>query len=112
MVLVPYLLCGLYGWKIAYLGDGYALNDVHRVKEWLIGALASVYGAWLLYAAGPKYLLLSAILYSPGVLIFYWAKREGRQPLFKGLERWCALVILLLAGVSGVCLAQGIIQLN
>lgn len=112
MVLVPYFLCGLYAWKIAYQGDGYGGNDAHRAQESLIGALASLYGAWLLYAAGPKYLLLSAILYSPGVLIFYWAKREGQQPLFNGQERRLALLVLSLAAVSWVCLVQGIIQLN
>jgi arginine:ornithine antiporter/lysine permease len=31
--------------------------------------LAAVYCAWLLYAAGLKYLLLSALLYAPGAAI-------------------------------------------
>ena len=30
----------------------------------------------MIYAGGPKFLLLSAILYAPGTLLFFLAKRE------------------------------------
>ena len=36
----------------------------------MVGAVALIYAMWLLYAAGPKYLLLSALLYAPGAIHF------------------------------------------
>src|SRR4051812_1123689 len=36
----------------------------------LIGALATVYGVWLCYAAGVRYLLLATILFAPATVIF------------------------------------------
>lgn len=35
----------------------------------LVAALATIYCLWLLYAAGLKYLLLSALLYAPGAVV-------------------------------------------
>ena len=40
---------------------------------------ASVYGVWLLYASGPMHLLLSVVLYAPGMVVFLFARRGGRD---------------------------------
>jgi arginine:ornithine antiporter / lysine permease len=52
------------------------------MKDLLVGLVALGYAIWLLYAGGLKYLLLSALLYAPGVILFALAKREQGQPLF------------------------------
>jgi hypothetical protein len=46
--------------------------------------LASGYCVWLLYAAGLKYLMLSALLYAPGALVFAWALHEQQQGRHEG----------------------------
>ena len=66
---------------------------------------------WLLYAAGLKYLLLAALLYAPGVVLFAMAKREKAQPLFKGIELGVFLVVVLLALVAGYSLYAGTLKL-
>ena len=54
--------------------------------------------AGMIYAGGPKFLLLSAILYAPGTLLFFLAKRERKEPVFEA-ALFAALAIAACAGV-------------
>ncbi|WP_042270580.1 arginine-ornithine antiporter [Paraburkholderia heleia] len=107
MILIPYLFSAVYAASIAISGDGYAPGDAGRRRDVLIGALATVYCVWLLYAAGPKYLLLSALLYAPGVLLYGWARREQHARWFKPYEAVVLLAIVGLAGLAAWLLATG-----
>jgi len=103
MILVPYLLSAIYAALIAWRRDGYTANSAdgyERKRDLAIGAAATIYCVWLLYAAGFKYLLLSALLYVPGIVLYAIAKREEGGPLFKGFEAaiFIALMILALGG--------------
>ncbi|PKO65202.1 MAG: arginine-ornithine antiporter, partial [Betaproteobacteria bacterium HGW-Betaproteobacteria-16] len=72
-----------------------------------IAALATLYCVWLLYAAGFKYLLLSALLYAPGVLLYAWAKRQRKERVFTVWE-WAILAgLVALAAVAATMLATG-----
>ncbi len=62
MILVPYLLIGLFR-SLSLRGEG---NGLMRA----VALVSSGYGLWLLYAAGVEYLLLSLLLYGPGLLLF------------------------------------------
>ncbi|MCK3655680.1 arginine:ornithine antiporter [Pasteurellaceae bacterium Macca] len=83
MILVPYVLVASYLLKIA----------IAQQAPWymkLTGLMASLYGVWIVYAAGLDYLLLSAILYMPGVAVFLYSRyqHQGRiqlQAVEKGL---------------------------
>jgi len=68
MILVPYLFSAVYGLRTAWRdeGDQPAGATKRGPLDVPVAALASIYCLWLLYAAGPKYLLLSAVLYAPG----------------------------------------------
>ncbi|WP_215846762.1 amino acid permease [Candidatus Pantoea bituminis] len=80
MILVPYLLVGLYLIKVVR-GKGQPLPMA-------IGIGASTYGIWLLYASGPLHLLMSVVLYAPGLLLFLFARRGGRSDIaLTSLER-------------------------
>ncbi|WP_380178152.1 amino acid permease [Kalamiella sp. sgz302252] len=70
MVLVPYFLVGAYLYKVA--------RAQQKTAALVIALGASAYGLWLLYASGPLHLLLSVVLYAPGMLLFLWARRDGR----------------------------------
>ncbi|WP_058910312.1 amino acid permease [Entomohabitans teleogrylli] len=87
MILVPYFLVGAFLLKIA-----------RRPLEWLIGGGACLYGLWLLYASGPMHLLLSVVLYAPGLLVFLYARQTHRHDL-KLRQREKALIGLLLIAV-------------
>jgi arginine:ornithine antiporter/lysine permease len=107
MILVPYLFSAVYATRIAAARDHYAAGDPARQRDVLIGALASVYCCWLLYAAGPKYLLLSALLYAPGVVLYGWAKREQRARLFKPFEAAILAALVVLAAIAAWLLSSG-----
>jgi arginine:ornithine antiporter / lysine permease len=111
MILIPYLFSAVYATRIAMRGEGYARGESARTRDILIGAAATVYCCWLLYAAGPKYLLLSALLYCPGVLLYGWAKREHGARLFKPFELAILAALLVLAAVAGWLLATGALGL-
>lgn len=111
MVLVPYLLCGGYAWIITLRGDCYPAGDSARQRDMLIGVLATGYCVWLIYAAGLKYLFLSMILYTPGILFYCWAKRERGEKPFNGFELALAVFIALLGVIACVMLARGQISL-
>jgi len=105
MILLPYLFSAAYGLSLAWRGEG-ASEARHR-SDVPVAALAALYCVWLLYAAGPKYLLLSALLYAPGVLLYAWAKRQRRQRVFTAWE-WAILAALVaLAGVAAMLLTTG-----
>jgi len=72
MILIPYFLVGAYLVKIAF---GQAAS--WSIKT--IGIGASLYGLWLIYAAGLNALALSTLLYIPGLMVFYYSRRKHRQ---------------------------------
>ena len=80
MILVPYLLVGLYLIKV--------VRGKQQPLALAVGVGASVYGIWLLYASGPLHLLMSVVLYAPGMLLFLFARRGGRgETALSSLER-------------------------
>ena len=111
MILIPYLFSAIYATRIALSGEGYAAGDAKRGRDMLIGTLATVYCGWLLYAAGPKYLLLSALLYAPGVLLYGWAKREQGKRLFQPFEIAIVAALLVFAALAAYLLATGALGL-
>ncbi|WP_339525912.1 arginine-ornithine antiporter, partial [Pseudomonas sp. EL_65y_Pfl2_R96] len=76
MILVPYLWSAAYALLLAVRGESYENAVAERRKDLFIGAVALIYAVWLIYAGGVKYLLLSALLYAPGVILFAKAKLE------------------------------------
>ena len=91
MVLVPYLLVGLFLMKTA---------NQKFSKEMMTGAGASLYGLWLLYASGPENLIMSLMLYAPGLLLFMIARATAPQPLPLTRKESVMIVVILLAAVT------------
>jgi arginine:ornithine antiporter/lysine permease len=85
--------------------------EPHPARDISITALAAVYCAWLLYAAGLKYLLLSALLYAPGAAIYLLAKKQRAERAFTGAEQGILAALLLLAVVSAYMLWAGRLSL-
>lgn len=111
MILVPYLFTGLHALRSAWLGTGYQGESRGRGRDLLIAAFATVYCVWLLYAAGPKYLLLSALLYAPGLAVFVWARKEQKREAFSVMEWIVAVLLAGAAAIAGFMLASGDLKL-
>lgn len=96
-ILVPYVFSGAYAAKLAITGEGYRPGE-SRLGALVAGLLATVYGLWLVYAAGPTYLFMCALLYAPGILVYVRARREAGRRVFSPAEA-CLAVALVLAAV-------------
>ncbi len=66
----------------------------------IVGIVATLYGIWLVYAAGLDYLLMSTVLFAPGILVYFKARQERAQRTFSAAEAVVALVILAAALVA------------
>lgn len=109
MIMVPYLLSALYYAKITFKKESFELaKPGELLGQRIIGVLGSVYGLWLIYAGGLKYLLITAILYAPGILIYIKGKKEKNEKLFNNkIDIIIACAIVALAIISVVCIATG-----
>ncbi|MCE5163669.1 amino acid permease [Plesiomonas sp. PI-19] len=101
MVLVPYFLVGAFLLKLAIKKQSVVLKS--------IGAGACIYGIWLLYASGLTHLMMSVLMYAPGLLIFFYARRNDCEctPL-KKMDRVGVSLLLLSVLPAAWLLSQGI----
>ena len=111
MTLVPYLLVAAYGVKLASTGETYAAHEPGRKIDLVRALLATVYAAGMLYAGGLKFLLLSALLYAPGTLLYVQVRREHRARIFTGAETIVFGTIAIAALAAIVALISGAISL-
>ncbi|VEB98167.1 Putative arginine/ornithine antiporter [Cedecea lapagei] len=96
MILVPYFLVGAYLLKIAS-------RPLHKA----IGIGACLYGLWLLYASGPMHLLLSVVLYAPGLLVFIYARRTHTHEKSLNLKERTIICLMLLAAFPATWMLVG-----
>jgi arginine:ornithine antiporter/lysine permease len=100
LTLIPFLLAAAYAVKLVVTNDTYDARAEGRSRDLAIGVLATLYTAFLLFAAGPKYMLVSFIIYAPGSVLFVMARREqGRRP-FSPAE-----LAVLAVSIAGAVLA-------
>lgn len=86
MALIPYLFVAGYALILATTGETYEVQSRNRARDLAIAAVAVIYTAFMIFAGGLKLLLLSAILYAPGTLLYFWARRERGRTLFQPVE--------------------------
>ncbi|MEU0629007.1 basic amino acid/polyamine antiporter [Streptomyces sp. NPDC005989] len=108
--LVPFLLAAGYAVKVA-AGRGGGDRSPGTGRELTISILATVYTAFLLYAAGPKYLLVSLIIYAPSSVLFVMARREQNRRPFSPGEAVILAVSVAGAVVGVIALAAGWISI-
>lgn len=109
LTLIPFLLAAGYAVKLATGRDDPWPRGPGR--EIVIGAVAALYTAFLLYAAGLKYALVSFIVYAPATVLFVLARREQGRPAFARGELVILAVSLAGAVIGVIALAQGWISL-
>lgn len=108
-ILVPYVFSGAYALKLALSGESYAAGD-RRTRDMWIGLIATLYGIWLVYAAGPAYLLMAALLYAPGMIFYWMVKRERGERPFTAVEGAIAAGLLVAALVAAWLMWTGAIS--
>ena len=112
MNLIPFLLVAAYGLQLARRGETYEVRPQERRRDQIITAIATLYTAFLIFAAGLKFILLSAVLYAPGTALYLWARREQGKPVFVRTWDWVIFILAILGAVVGIYqLATGAIQI-
>lgn len=109
--LIPYVFVGAFGLQLALGRRFYAGADAERRRDLVRSALATVCALGMLWAGGMKMLLLSAVIFAPGTLLFMRVRQEQGGRIFAGPELAVALLILLLALGAGFGLWAGLISL-
>jgi arginine:ornithine antiporter/lysine permease len=110
--LIPYLLVAAYGLMIARRGETYEVRPEERKRDLVLAGIAVAYTLFMLYAGGLKYILLAAILFAPGTVLYYMARREQGLAVFGKTSDWILFGVIAVAGIYGVYgLATGAISL-
>jgi arginine:ornithine antiporter/lysine permease len=109
-ILPPYVFSGAYALKLALTGEGYVAGDRARTRQIIVGAIATLYGIWLVYAAGLQYLLMCAVLFAPGILVYAKARREQGATVFDGIEWIIAILLVALAVLAAWLMWNGTIS--
>lgn len=100
-ILIPYMFSAFYQLKYTIEHKGHA-----TVKQWTIGIIASIYAIWLVYAAGIDYLLLTMLLYIPGLFVYSFVQRNNKKRLTK-VDYILFALIIILAIIGIIRLAMG-----
>jgi arginine:ornithine antiporter/lysine permease len=104
MTLIPYLLVAAYGLKLAWTGETYAARERARTADGIRGMVATLYASSMIAAGGAKFLLLSALLYTPATVLFVLARREQKTFVFTRAEQliFAGIVAAAATGLYGL----------
>jgi arginine:ornithine antiporter / lysine permease len=104
MSLIPFFLVAAYALLMVRRGETYEVRSGERTRDLIFAGLATIYTLFLIVSAGWKFLVLSAILYGPGTILYFWARREQKKTVFTPIE-WgifIAAMILCAIGIHGL----------
>ncbi|SDP89369.1 arginine:ornithine antiporter, APA family [Phyllobacterium sp. YR620] len=107
MSLIPYLFVAAYGVMLARRGETYEKKPEERQRDLIIAGVAAVYTLFMIAAGGLKFVLLSALLYAPGTILYFWARRERGKPIFNTTVDW---LIFAAAAIGCVAALIGLIS--
>ncbi|MEU7347096.1 basic amino acid/polyamine antiporter [Streptomyces bacillaris] len=109
--LIPFLLAAAFAVKVAGRPERWGAVGRSTRRELVVAVVATLYTAFLLYAAGLKFVLVSFILYAPATFLFVKSRREQRRRLFSPGEAVICAVTVAGAAVGVAALAVGWIEL-
>ncbi|MBM9621696.1 basic amino acid/polyamine antiporter [Streptomyces zhihengii] len=109
--LIPFLLAAAFALKLGLRPDERTAGGAITGREITVAAVATVYTAFLLFAAGLKFVLVSFIVYAPATLLFAKARREQGRRLFSPRELLICAVSVAGAVLGVAALALGWISL-
>ena len=107
-IMVPYTLSAFYCLKLTFSEKEHGRG----LLVWIYSLLGSAYGIWMLYAGGINHLLISALLYAPGTILYVKARREQGGSIFpSAADKTAFAVVALMAAASVYLLITGYISI-
>lgn len=112
MIMFPYFLSALYCLKITIKGEALqGSTGGGKAWIWIFSLIGAMYGAWMLYASGWQSVLISALLFGPGLLLYaYTQKQKGVKVFPKTTDMVATIVVLAAFVLSIVLLVNGTIN--
>ncbi|MEX3691003.1 basic amino acid/polyamine antiporter [Paraburkholderia sp. BR14263] len=108
MSLIPYLFVAAYGFMVSNRGESYEVRPEERRRDLALATVAVIYTLFMILAGGLKFILLSAILYAPGTVLYFLARRERKLKVFQRTSDWVIFIVAAVAAIVGVvALATG-----
>lgn len=108
--LIPFLLAAAFAVKIMVRPDGLTKGTGHG-RDLVVSVVATLYTAFLLFAAGLKFVLVSFIIYAPATILFAMARREQGRRVFSPVELVICAISVAGAVLGVIALAAGWISL-
>ncbi|WP_328402667.1 basic amino acid/polyamine antiporter [Streptomyces sp. NBC_00390] len=111
LTLIPFLLAAAFAVKVGARHDSLTKGGKASARELVVAVVATFYTAFLLYAAGLKFVLVSFIIYAPATFLFVKARREQGKRLFSPPEAVLCAISVAGAAVGVAAVAAGWISL-
>jgi arginine:ornithine antiporter/lysine permease len=102
MSLIPFLLVAGFAFQLTRRGETYDTRPEERRRDFTIAVIATLYTAFLIFAGGLKFLLLSAVLYAPGTALYIWARREQGKKVFARPIDWVIFLVAIIGCLAGL----------
>ena len=100
--LIPYFFVAAYGLMLARRGETYDLRPQERGRDLILASIAVAYTLFMIYAGGLKFIILSAVLFAPGTILYFIARREQGKVVFERMADWITFFAIILASIYGV----------
>lgn len=112
MVLPAYLASTGYLWKLVEDGEYAKIASTGRAGALFTALVGTVYGVWLVYAAGIKYLFLAVIFLALGIPLYVYSRRQQGAPVvFTSGEKQVACLLIVFAVVAAYVFARGLVKI-
>ena len=113
MILVPYFFSTLYMLVCVVKKDGFENVSKKMLTFYrVIAVLGFFYSVFLIYAGGLTGMMITTILYAPGILLYLYGQKErGEAMLSKPIEQVVTAAIVIFFVVSVYSIATGSIVL-
>ncbi|ENZ7198118.1 basic amino acid/polyamine antiporter [Klebsiella variicola] len=110
VILLPaYIGSSAYLWRLI-ITKQYPQKAAYSVSMALFSSVvATIYGFWLIYAAGLSYILVGCVIYAIGLIVFYKSRKEESpvEPAFTRNEFIIGIIMVAVAMISLFMLFDG-----
>ena len=112
MVLPAYMASTGYLWILVEDGEYAKIAPTGRAGALFTALVGTVYGVWLVYAAGIKYLFLAVIFLALGIPLYVYSRRQQGAPVvFTSGEKQVAGLLIAFAVVAAYVFARGLVKI-
>ena len=102
MILPAYIGATGFLWQRMAKGQYPASAKIGKRSALISSVLGTVYGFWLVYAAGLQYMIAGAVFFALGNCVYIWARKEHApgEAVFTKMEMIVALALVVVGAAA------------